>query len=96
MIYDLFQQCDKHFLYPGQLKSHMTLHTGETPYSCDLCDKSFRLKKSLLLHSHSHTGEKPEKCKYCDKKYIHPNILNDHINKIHKNEVLKELESGKL
>lgn len=84
----LFQQCSKRFLFPSQLREHMTVHTGEFPYKCALCSNKYRLKKSLEVHIRNHTGEKPHQCKYCDKRFKDYPILRTHVNKNHKQDIL--------
>lgn len=71
----------------------MTSHTGEKPYKCTQCDKSFRIKKSLTSHISLHTGNLPHKCKYCNAKFSYSNMLFFHLNKEHKDEILKNMES---
>lgn len=82
------QECPKRFLYAGQLKAHMTLHTGEKPYSCEFCSRKYRLKKSMEAHMRTHTGEKPHQCKYCSDFFKDYNDLRRHLNSDHKEDIL--------
>lgn len=84
----LFQQCTKRFLFPSQLREHMTKHTGEFPYECTMCTNKYRLKKSLDVHMRNHTGEKPHQCKYCDERFKDYPVLRNHLNANHKDEIL--------
>ena len=52
--------------FSGNLRKHMTKHTGERPYHCETCDKSFAQKSSLNLHRIIHTGQKPYACELCE------------------------------
>jgi KRAB domain-containing zinc finger protein len=40
----------------------MIMHTGVTPYKCDICGKRFSENGSLQTHIRIHTGDKPYKC----------------------------------
>jgi uncharacterized Zn-finger protein len=42
--------CFKKFSSNHNLKNHERVHTGETPFKCELCDVSF--KRSHHLYSH--------------------------------------------
>ncbi len=55
--------CYKKFPRKSNLTTHMTVHTGEQPFSCDSCDKSFSQQSTLTLHR----KKNPYKCDLCEK-----------------------------
>lgn len=55
---------------------------------CPYCPKTYRAKKNLDKHIPNHTGEKPYKCKYCPESYKDQNILRNHLNTVHKDDIL--------
>ncbi|CAG9129000.1 unnamed protein product [Plutella xylostella] len=50
--------CSKSFPTPGDLKSHMYVHSGSWPYKCHICSRGFskhtNLKNHLFLHTAKH------------------------------------------
>ena len=48
--------CSKSFPTPGDLKSHMYVHSGSWPYKCDLCSRGFSKQANLKNHLLLHTG----------------------------------------
>ena len=43
------RKCEKKFINARCLSRHMTIHTGERPFKCNVCEKDFRLKNDLTL-----------------------------------------------
>lgn len=48
--------CGKTFSNARVLKSHMNIHTGQRPYTCDLCIRSFTHYTALVTHRKIHTN----------------------------------------
>lgn len=85
--------CAKLFARPYNLKKHMVLHSGETPFSCNECDLSFPSEfylnkhiatnfKSLCgvkAHMSLHSGEMPYECNDCGKHFRLKVTLKEHM-----------------
>lgn len=85
--------CGKSLKSEYNLKTHLYLHTGETPYKCsfDGCSKAFRSKDTMARHQFTHTGEKQFKCDIdgCDRLFLFKNDMNKHKRRVH----MKQSES---
>jgi len=49
--------CLKFFANLQNLREHLNLHTGNTPYVCSVCKESYRYASQLSLHKRSHLIE---------------------------------------
>lgn len=51
--------CDKRFVRPTSLQTHMYSHTGEKPFACEVegCGKHFSVVSNLRRHRKVHRGE---------------------------------------
>ena len=48
--------CSKSFPTPGDLKSHMYVHTGSWPFKCDVCHRGFSKQTNLRNHMQMHNS----------------------------------------
>ncbi|EAT38620.1 AAEL009502-PA [Aedes aegypti] len=53
--------CDKAFLRKNNLKTHITIHTGELLYGCESCEKRCRTAGNLYAHRKKYHPEEFEK-----------------------------------
>lgn len=49
--------CAKSFPTPGDLKSHMYVHSGSWPFKCHICFRGFSKQTNLKNHLFLHTGK---------------------------------------
>jgi hypothetical protein len=71
--------CKKPFMHQSTSKIHLSVHTGERPFSCDLRKKRFTQRRQLNCHLHEHNGEQPYSCDMCKKSFACRWMLKIHL-----------------
>lgn len=76
--------CERSFPLKQLLDIHVTNHTRERKFACDIpnCGKLFFSKYDLSKHALIHSGEKPFQCVVCSKSFSRSTLLSRH-EKIH-------------
>ncbi|XP_045210455.2 uncharacterized protein LOC123561859 [Mercenaria mercenaria] len=74
--------CPAAFYRKQYLEVHMTNHTGEYPYVCELCGQKFKMTYILRRHVNSvHKNIRNYKCDICDKEFFRVATRNQHRNR---------------
>ncbi|XP_061713722.1 zinc finger protein 431-like isoform X2 [Cydia pomonella] len=72
--------CGRRFLSRSALATHMTSHTQDHAFECDVCQKKFRSKPFLSRHIRQvHEKERKFQCEFCSKGFFRKSALNDHL-----------------
>lgn len=69
--------CGNCWRTPAELRFHMSIHTGEMAYKCQLCYKRFNNEQEKNLHERKH---KKYVCHVCGQKCRIPRDLKNHLN----------------
>ena len=88
----LCDECDFKTNSSSAFKKHMLLHSGETPFKCNVCGKGFRCKWVLNNHKDTHlTDEEKYKftCQYCGSMFTRKVNMTVHIKSHHPDEIQK-------
>ncbi|KAJ8921096.1 hypothetical protein NQ315_015894 [Exocentrus adspersus] len=62
--------CSKAFRTSAELKSHMTTHSDQCGFICEICGQSYKRRPGFNVHMNMHKGINPFTCMYC-KKILH-------------------------
>ena len=70
--------CNKAYSYKSSLINCKHIHSGKSPYVCDVCNKAYSNKSNLIKHISKHIGECPYVCDVCSKAYSDKSSLIKH------------------
>ncbi|RLU24409.1 hypothetical protein DMN91_002498 [Ooceraea biroi] len=71
--------CGKSFLRSSSLRTHMIVHTADSPYACDLCPAKFKRSSVLKTHKLTHTGVRRFECDICKHRFHLKGALKHHV-----------------
>nr|XP_021194516.2 oocyte zinc finger protein XlCOF6.1 isoform X2 [Helicoverpa armigera] len=88
--------CGGRFISKSNLELHMTTHTKDYAFPCDLCDKKFNTKSRMMLHKRQvHDKEKSHLCQLCSKSFFKKYHLQIHLRSHSKEKPYACPECGK-
>ncbi|XP_069021988.1 uncharacterized protein [Embiotoca jacksoni] len=76
-------ECGRILSSSAALESHVSLHTGQRPFSCTLCGKSFPNSKVFKRHDRVHRNGRIHICQQCGKGFVYSFGLTKHIQMVH-------------
>ena len=62
---------------------HLSTHSKNKPYSCQICSKSFSSRANMERHMCLHTGVYPFSCQVCGKKFTRKDRFVNHLRFVH-------------
>ncbi|XP_055681264.1 zinc finger protein 501 [Lutzomyia longipalpis] len=65
------------------IRMHLTTHSSEKPFVCEVCGFSFRHRKNLNRHALMHMPKKLQQCPHCSFSSHRKDRLDDHVNRLH-------------
>ncbi|XP_066940630.1 zinc finger protein 677-like [Macrobrachium rosenbergii] len=90
-------ECGEKFFNSHGLDTHLKLHLGVKPFTCNLCGKVCQTESKLKAHqaSHANDGVKPV-CDICERSFSSRSSLNKHKKMLHKPKphICPECQSG--
>ncbi|XP_063533771.1 zinc finger protein 616-like [Cydia strobilella] len=89
-------QCERRFVSQGVLDVHMTTHTKDRAFQCDVCEKKFRSQLHVNIHKRQvHDKEKTHLCQFCSKTFFKKYHLQVHLRSHTKERPYECSECGK-
>uniref|UniRef100_A0A0C9QNI9 ZNF677_0 protein n=1 Tax=Fopius arisanus TaxID=64838 RepID=A0A0C9QNI9_9HYME len=71
-------ECSHKFLNASLLKRHMSVHTGERPFTCETCNRKFSQLGQLNFHRKFHVNPR-YRCQVCEKPFLRPSDIEKHM-----------------
>ncbi|KAJ2358268.1 hypothetical protein IWW50_001266 [Coemansia erecta] len=88
------EHCEYSTYKKDRFKNHAAVHNESLKrHKCDHCDKKFVTAGGLRTHERIHTGVRPFVCETCGKGYKQQAHYQQHVQRIHRNEV-RQLHCG--
>ncbi|XP_034650759.1 zinc finger and BTB domain-containing protein 41 isoform X2 [Drosophila subobscura] len=68
-----------------EYQQHLTVHSGQRNYTCEVCGQSYKSTSALAVHRRTHSQPRLA-CPHCQKHFRENSILKKHIKRVHKRE----------